>query len=434
MSYVGEDKKEYVSVVWVMEANGAIAQIGEDPSSAKRVSHKQLSLSLGLRSRSTFTKRCMKFSAPDRCPRCGLQSVKILWNYIATRTPGGLQCESLRCWHRFAPRWTEERRLKHSELIRALRGSSSHTIHKRRKYLGSIFVRNGGFGAANSYAMPEAARPAILKGGRPDDPTYDAAALARQFGDDLFDRNAHTWLKYSTLNGFRKSYGWIWHPNLPDARRCACRLGQRKLAFVGICSKCNGAGFIITSRALGGKSMPANGRIILHWLLDRGIDEEIRDKDNKITKHRGILEGYTQKDIGQALGMDVSTVRRYFRAYRWLNLIRTVPGEVTWNPDGSVKDRAPHKIKWLPWCTLDEDIARAEKDRLDALLKWNRRFLKERELEALESAVELAKRVLGEWEGQEHRLESFWNEMRRRLAAHDDHARLVNVLFPLQRE
>lgn len=426
-----------------MEANGAIAAIGDAPASASvhRVSHQQLSLSLGLQSRSTFTKRSMKFSAPDRCPHCGLQSVRILWNSIATRTPGGLQCESPRCRHRFAPRWTEERRLKHSAIIRTLRGSKSQTIHKRRKYLGSIFVRNGGFGVANSYALPEAARPAILKGGRPDDPTYDATALARQFGDDLFDRQAHTWLKYSSLNGFRKSYGWIWHPNLPDARRCSCRLGQRKLEFVGICPKCNGAGFIITSRALPGKdgkpgkSMPANGRIILHWLLDRGIDEEVRDKEtNQITKHRGILEHYTQEDIGRALGLDVSTVRRYFRAFRWLNLVRTVPGKVTWNTDGSVKDREPHKILWLPSRTLDEDIARAEKDRLTALLKWNRRFLKDRELEALESAVELAQHVLGEWEGQEHRLESFWNEMRRRLAARDDHARLVNVLFPLQRE
>jgi hypothetical protein len=431
-----------------MEANGAIAAIGDAPASASvhRVSHQQLSLSLGMQSRSTFTKRCMKFSAPDRCPRCGLQSVRILWNSIATRTPGGLQCESPRCRHRFAPRWTEERRLKHGELIKEIgrkhphwsrprkRHAALRTVKHRRKYLGSIFVRNGGFGAANSYALPEAARPAILKGGRPDDPTYDAAALARQFGDDLFDRHAHTWLKYASLNGFRKSYGWIWHPNLPDARRCSCRLGQRKLEFVGICPKCNGAGFIITSRALGGKSMPANGRIILHWLLDRGIDEEVRDKENKITKHRGILEHYTQADIGRALGLDVSTVRRYFRAFRWLNLVRTVPGKVTWNTDGSVADREAHKILWLPSRTMDEDVARAEKDRLDALVKWNRRFLEQRQLEALESAVALATQVLGEWEGQEHRLESFWNEMRRRLAARDDHARLVNVLFPLQRE
>jgi hypothetical protein len=445
LSYAGEDKKEFISVAWIMEHKHALAQIGDSIRNVDRVSQLEMASCLSI-SRSTFTKRSMKFSAPDSCPRCGSQRVKILSVSITTRAPGELQCENLSCRHRFTARWDDERRLKQSRIMKKIsathprwsrrkkREEARRQIRRTRKYLGCIFARNAGFGEANSYAMPEAARPEILKGGRPDDPRFEAAALANQFGDELFDRDAHIKLRYKTLNGFRKSYGWIWHPNLPDARSCVCRLGQSKLEFQGICPKCNGAGFVVSSAALGGSSMPANGRIILHWLLDRGIDEEVRNDSGEITKHRGILEEYTQADIGRALGLNVSTVRRYFRAFRWLNLVRTIPGRVTKDLHGTVVHREPHKILWLPSRTMDEDIARAERDRMDALLSWNRRFLEKRQLEALEQAVELAKRVLGEWEGQEHRLEAFWNEMRRRLAANQDHARLVNVLFPLQRE
>jgi hypothetical protein len=66
--------------------------------------------------------------------------------------------------------------------------------------------------------------------------------------------------------------------------------------------------------------------------------------------------------------------------------------------------------------------------------KAERMKLQEQQMQHLVAAVALAKQVLNEWEGQEHYLESFWKEMHRRMAAHDDHARLVNVLFPLQRE
>ncbi|HLW53257.1 MAG TPA: hypothetical protein VKW06_10480 [Candidatus Angelobacter sp.] len=317
-----------------------------------------------------------------------------------------------------------------------LDGADRNELRHVRKHVACILTHHPGFGQANFYslAMPESARPEIQPG------RNHAAILAAHFGEKLFDSS-------SGLSGFRKSYGWIWHPNLPDARPCECRLGQRKLKFLRTCPTCGGTGRIITSPALGnGPGMPDYGRVLLHWLLDRGIDEEIRGASGQITKHRGILEGWTQEAIGEMVGMNVSTIRRYFKAFRLLNIVRTIPGKVTkrcakcdktytgkcagcGNTGGSVVDRDPHKILWLPSRTLDRDLVRAEKARIEALVAIHRHWLDRRQQEQLENAAALSLSVLEEWSGKEHKLTSFWSEMRRRLAAT---AWLLNVLFPLK--
>ena len=103
---------------------------------------------------------------------------------------------------------------------------------------------------------------------------------------------------------------------------------------------------------------------------------------------------------------------------------------------GKVVRREPHKIIYLPTRTMDKELCQSERNRLDAVVrKAERMKLQQHQMQCLVAAVELSKQVLGdEFEGFEHYLESFWKEMHRRLAGHDDHARLVNVLFPLQRE
>jgi hypothetical protein len=102
---------------------------------------------------------------------------------------------------------------------------------------------------------------------------------------------------------------------------------------------------------------------------------------------------------------------------------------------GKVVRRDPHKVLYLPTRTMDKELVQSERNRLDAVVKRAERYkLEQRQQECLVKAVALAKQVLDEWQGQEHYLESFWKEMHRRMAGHADHARLVNVLFPLQRE
>jgi hypothetical protein len=172
-----------------------------------------------------------------------------------------------------------------------------------------------------------------------------------------------------------------------------------------------------------------------------------------VYKEAGILTGWTQKAIGNLIGCSVSTVRKAEHAYSALMIIRTVAGRV-WrkcskckqeysgssckgcgSKGGKVERREPHKIIYLPTRTMDKELCQSERNRLDAVVKRAERYkLEQRQLESMKLAVELAKQVLNGWEGQEHYLESFWKEMHRRLVGHADHARLVNVLFPLQRE
>jgi hypothetical protein len=337
---------------------------------------------------------------------------------------------------------------------------------RARKHVAAILARNQGFRVANSYAIAvkDGARPGINAGAN------QVGFLAHTFGAHLFSREKQTWLDpRQSLDGFRKSYGWIWDPHLPDAKDCACVTGQLKLAFQEVCPKCNGAGFVI------GGSMPDYGRQLLHWLLDRGIDEEFRrcgkckrnfagnqmcpgcGSRGEVFKKRselsGDLFGYTQEEIAEANGLNVSTVRRYFTTFKRLLLVRTVPGDV-WrkclkctnlplytgqcpgcgSSSDPIKRRDKQLIIWLTSRTLDKQIAATERQRLDSLVKWHKRWLDQKHQADLEAAVELAKKVLGEWEGKEHLLVSFHSEMRRRLASSKLRANLMNVLFPLQRE
>lgn len=338
----------------------------------------------------------------------------------------------------------------------------SRDERRARKHVAAILARNQGFRVANSYALActDGARPGINSG------SNQVGFLAHTFGAHLFSREKQTWLDpRQSLDGFRKSYGWIWDPHLPDARDCACVTGQLKLAFQEVCPKCGGAGFVI------GGSMPDYGRQLLHWLLDRGIDEELRRcgkckktfagnqmcpgcaSRGEVWKKRGELIGYSQDDIAAANGMDVSTVRRYFTAFKRLLLVRTVPGDV-WrkclkctnlplytgkcpgcgSSSDPIKRRDKQLIIWLTSRTLDKQVAATERARLDAIVKFHQRWLDQKHQAELEAAAELAKKVLGEWEGGEHLLLSFHHEMRRRLAASKLRANLMNVLFPLQRE
>jgi hypothetical protein len=479
-----------------MEHSGALAQIGDPGAQVDRVSHKELALILGGLQRETVTKRLMIFSSPDpeweqdvlcKChgrPRRQCQSEKISaiaaihphWKKElgsgddrshrsstghvspvagdygnSTPVPAGVP-------EIISPPGEKEAVDEGANCRRAIRDGV-----RARAHVSAILARNSGFAVPNSYALAvtDGARPGIGAGAN------QVGFLAHTFGEDLFSRKKQTWLDPTqSLEGFRKSYGWIWDPHLPDAPDCACVTGQLKLGFQEVCPKCGGAGFVV------GGSMPDYGRLLLHWLLDRGIDEELRRckkcsktfagnhmcpgcaSRGEVYKKRGELTGYTQRDIAEATGMDVSTVRRYFRTFKRLHLIRAAPGDVWWKcekcpnlplftgkcpgcgspPCGTPKDRDPQLIIWLTSRTLDKQIAATERQRLDALVKWHRRWLDQQHQADLVAAVELAKKVLGEWEGKEHLLQSFFNEMRRRLAASKLRANLVNVLFPLQRE
>lgn len=420
------DKPAYLSTMLTCEAAGALPQFGDPGKNVDRIRQQELAEMQGIR-RETLTKRMSRIASPDK-------------------------------------NWTQEKRDKQSENMKAIAANHPHWAkglgkHKHpRDHVAHvhrcILTRNPGFASPNTYAlaMPDEARPGLKA---ETDPTQHAAILAAHFGSDVYDPTAR-------VNGWRDAWGWNFVAELPDAPDCSCRK-QRQFDFQNVCPKCEGRGFTV------GGSMPDFGRVILHFLNTRGIDEEIRRCDGckysysqkqaknwpncprcqtagRISSHRGILENWTQKKIAKALGLHVSTVRRYFRTFTRLGLVRTVPGKL-WrkccgklyddsqcpkchNKAGAIDHRDPWKILWLPSRTFDRDLVKAETHRMQALVRLHRRWLEVRQQEALTAAVDLSVQVLGEWEGHEHQLMSFYHEMRRRLNT-PEHSRFVNVLFPL---
>jgi transcriptional regulator with XRE-family HTH domain len=467
-AYIGPHKKKYKAIRLSMQHAGALAQKGD--TVANRRLQEDLAASLGI-ARSTYTKMWMMFRAPGACPKCGGTEVKMLedWSIVCGKC-GPLPAD-----------WNEQRRLEQSEMMKTIIKSHPRwsrrkrrkelerqvaVVRRIRKHVAPLITRNAGWGEANSYAeaMPPELRPKIE---RQEDPSFEARVMAQQFGKDLFDPEAHKRLGVPT-NGFDYSVGWNLDPKLPWLKKCVCRLkkSQRRFIFQKVCPKCDGRGFVNT-----GKPMPYTYRLVYQQLENLGLRKKISRCDTcneiwdgskqccpkcgdagRVYKEAGILTGWTQKKIAALVGCSIATVREAEHAYARLMIIRTVKGRV-WRKcskcklefsgrckgcgakAGKVERREPHKVLYLPDRTMDKDLCQSERNRLDAAVKKAERMkLQEQQQQHLVAAVELAKQVLGEWEGQEHYLESFWKEMHRRMAAHADHARLVNVLFPLQRE
>lgn len=466
-AYVGPHKKKYKAVRYIMQHKGALAEKGD--TVANRVLQNDLADALGI-SRSTFTKWWMMFSSPGACPKCGGTEVKMLEDFsIICGRCGPLPAD-----------WDEQRRLEQSELMKEIIKSHPRWSRRKRrnefqgqvavkrrirKHVASLLTRNAGWSEANSYAeaMPPELRPAIE---RRDDPSFEARVMAQQFGEKFFDPEAHKRLGVPT-NGFDMSVGWNFDPKLPYLKRCVCRLNksQRRFSFQKVCPKCEGRGIINT-----GKPMPYIFRMYYQQLENLGLRKKISRCDpcneiwdgsrqccskcgseGRVYKEGGILTGWTQRKISALVGCSVDTARKAEHAYSALMIIRTIHGRA-WRKctkckveysgtckcgakGGKVVRREAHKILYLPNRTMDRELCQSERNRLDSVVvRAERMKLEQHQQQCLVNAVGLAKLVLDEWEGQEHYLESFWKEMHRRMAGHADHARLVNVLFPLQRE
>ena len=465
-SYTGPSRSAVLSTLTALYHSGAMSQAGAAPKTAKRIEQERIAPMLGI-SRPTLTRRISMMSAPDRnwhdyCPvgfKVDEGSNRIVSDRSKQDSPPDI----------YTTRGTERRRRQSETMQDVVKGHPHWKArkHKRKRALriprqvGCFITRNKGFALANSYslAMPADKVPQIVPR---NDPEHDARVLNEFFGD-MFDPKAYARLGVPT-NGYDRSVGWNWHPNLPYLRTCSCRLGQKKFDFQHVCPKCEGKGFVDDG------PMPDIGRYFYQTLVDLGLKKRLsRCNDCKtvwdqskqccpqcgqvgqVIKAAGILRGWTEKDLGQIIGCDVSTLRRYIRSYSYLGLIRVVPGHAfrlcekcsskhaineacSKCGDLGKIQRHPNEYLDLTDRTMSEDIVKVERERLQASLRLHRRWLEQRQLEQLRQAVELAEKVLGEWSGHEHKLESFWNEMRRRLAASVELSRYQNVLFPVHRE
>lgn len=429
-----------------MEQAGCLPQIGEPAKEVKRVSQETLA-GMSNRRRETVTKNVSLFAAPDP-------------NWTPARRQA--RSQKMRAICHDHPHWQGQAQPKRATERKEdpTPSLSRDAGHGRRQHVACILTRNAGFAVANSYAlaMPDAERPGLNTG------FEHAAVMQEYFGKELYAHNPR-------LGGilFRKALGWLWHENMPNYPTCVCRLGQRKFDFQHVCPKCGGKGFRVESPALGdgpGSGMPVNCKVFIQFLHILGIDTEFRfcrahqktfaggqscpvcHSEGAVTKPRGILKGWTQVDVGKVLGQSVSTIAKWEKVCERANLMRTILGRA-WRlctrcnvnysgsrckcgfTGGEVKRRDAHKYLWLVSRTMDSDLVAGERERLDAALRRWKRSMDAQVMHQLQQAVELALKVLGEWSGGEHRLESFWNEMRRRLAHSGSLSCFANVLFPL---
>jgi len=381
-------RKEFLSVAWAMEMAGAIEQYGAPAKEVERRSQKLMASMLGI-DVSTFNRRLGQFSEPDG-------------------------------------RWDDERRRRHSTLMKAAASTGSPTepenkpalkemeslrpvprkLHRRVRRLATFFNKTAGFGQAHMYSlrMPQELKPRIEKKG--DHKTKDAALLAQAFGTSWFDPDRRG------VNGFKGIDGWVWDPHLPDVDKCECQSGQMGLPLAASqkCGKCNGRGMIVYDHPL-----PDYGRVLLTFLLLKGLAQY------------GSVE-ITQEAIAEALGMDVNTVAKYEDKLEALMIVRCVAGAVTRDASGAVVDRKPHKIIWLPDRMLDEDIAQREWQRFQALRN------KISDPVAWQRAEGLHVALLKDWRGKEHVLGAFWNELRRQFAAAGLNKSVSDTLLPHYRE
>jgi len=334
-------------------------------------------------------------------------------------------------------RWDDERRRRHSELMKARSGSPGETqnnsvsngmenpsptagngseppsvvpvprkFHRQVRRLATFFNKSAGFGQAHLYSlhMKQELKPQIEKKG--EDKTRNARLLAQAFGDQWFDAESRG------VNNFKSVDGWIWHPLLLDVDKCECQAGQMglPLAVSTNCSKCKGTGMIVYNHPLADYA-----RVLLTFLILKGL------------RQYGSVE-ITQETIAEALGMDVNTVAKYEDKLEALMIIRCVAGAVTRDAAGAVVDRKPHKIIWLPDRLLDEDIAQREWQRFQALRS------KLADTQGFRLAESLHVALLKAWRGKEHSLGAFWNELRRQFAAVGLSKGVSDALLPNYRE
>jgi hypothetical protein len=148
-------------------------------------------------------------------------------------------------------------------------------------------------------------------------------------------------------------------------------------------------------------------------------------KDSRTGKTIGVVKP-RQKTVADALGISVRSVYNANCELARLSLIRVAHERIE-HQDGSFSS-GPQIIVYLPIRQLTAEEADFERKRLEfALLAarstshggWMTPRVKE-----------LHKALLDEWEGKEHCLRAFWNQLRRNAIGEGIHLAVINSLIP----
>jgi hypothetical protein len=163
-----------------------------------------------------------------------------------------------------------------------------------------------------------------------------------------------------------------------------------------------------------GRTLGTLPRLVMSLYESRGLLDEVRNEDGKVTSPKGILVMH-QKKAARLLGCSVPALHAANQKWQALGVLRIVSGEPKLTESGY--RRGPMKVVYLPFRMLTEAEAEIEEKRMaEACRRVLARQGAQRFAQVLD-AQHIHRDLLAEWRGREHCLGAFWRECGRRLEA-----------------
>ena len=276
--------------------------------------------------------------------------------------------------------WDVDRRLRQRDRARGKHQEKGHKLHDgerpAREHEGTLIRRRRRFMRPNVYTscLPEPRERRSNGNWYPPD-LQDLASCEQT--RDLFRRLEDG---EQGFRGFKQVPKWVWDRALP-----------------------------LSSKA----------RLVMSYYFMVGLLERRNGKTVGMVKPR-------QEIVAQALGICVRSVYKANQELAALAIIRVAHSEPKINQDGTFT-RGPQIIVYLPIRQLSSEEAEFERARFRFALEASRPSPAPWMAPRLK---ELHKALLDDWQGQEHCLRAFWNQLRRNAIADGIHLSFINRLVP----
>jgi hypothetical protein len=268
----------------------------------------------------------------------------------------------------------EKQSLRQKEIARG-KGKQIHDRPRRRdRHSGHLVNRRRQFAEPNRYNLR---LPVMMN---PEKPDQHFIGSLRDIKEDaavshLFDDNA---VGFKSWDSFKDIPRWVWDSRLP---------------------------------------LSYKARLVFSYYVMCGL----LDKDKKTGRVRGEVHP-KQRTVAAALGMSVRTVYAANNELQEIGLIRIAHPKPIVTAGQYV--RGPARIIYLPVRQLSQEEATAERER------YGKALAAMRDTAHAITAGKLHHELLDAWQGKEHSLGAFWNELRRRLADAGIDRQSVNGLVP----
>jgi CRP-like cAMP-binding protein len=276
--------------------------------------------------------------------------------------------------------WQVERRLQQRDRTLAQHKARGHKLHGRerpaREHVGTLIGRRRRFMRPNVYTST---LPVPRDRGNSDKwypPSLQDLTSCEQ------TRGLFRMLEdgEAGFRGFKHIPAWVWDAKLP---------------------------------------LSTKARLVLSYYFMVGLLERRHGKVVGMVRPRQVV-------VAEAMGISVRSVYEANKELEALSIIRVAHSKPAIGPDGSFV-RGPQIIVYLPIRQLSSEEADFERKRLQFAMNaarmapapWMAPRLKE-----------LHDALLSDWEGKEHCLRAFWNQLRRNAIADGIHLSFINRLVP----